>query len=329
MTVCQRVYRSALCPAVEGMPSERHLIIESPAMHFSQDMQTYIAQEVARPCKQWIHEVLGAQRETERVKLRTEQFVLLPDVDTIPHQVFSRLLLDRPPTDKWGQSTGTDSQHRGIGHPRKACKDTGSVVSKTPSSSSSPPCTGWLQPIERRWRNRKPPNSLHWLAVATDTTLRTLRDLRGNHIPMLISLYTQTCQKIHDDMGIPLDQIMAYVHYPPSVYQLHIHFKHPISPHVSHDSFRIHPLITVINNLKIDSEYYAKSILQLPVYSHTELYSALGLPKLESDNLKHTQIQTQAHVSYTSDTDAIEKNADSQDKSQWTQVKPKTPPCLT
>lgn len=317
---------SASFPPIIDMPGERHLIVESPAMHFSQDMQTYIAQEVARPCKQWIHEVLCAQRETERVKLRTEQFVLLPDVDTIPHQVFSRLLLDRPATDKWGQST-SDSQPRGLGYPKKEFRDTNATKPNLKSPSST--CNGWLQPIERRWRSRRPPNSLHWLAVATDTSLRTLRDLRGKHIPMLISLYTQTCQKIHDEMGIPLDQIMAYVHYPPSVYQLHIHFKHPIGPHVSHDSFRIHPLITVINNLKIDSDYYAKSILQLPVYSHTELYTALGLPKLERDSLKQVQIQTQAYVSDLSDTETIEKIAEDQEATQWTENKAEMLLCPT
>jgi hypothetical protein len=203
------------------------------------------------------------------------------------------------------------------------------TTATNPKATTSSTCNGWLQPIERRWRSRKPPNSLHWLAVATDTSLRTLRDLRGKHIPMLISLYTQTCQKIHDEMGIPLDQIMAYVHYPPSVYQLHIHFKHPIGPHVSHDSFRIHPLITVINNLKIDSDYYAKSILQLPVYSHTELYTALGLPKIERDSLKQVQIQTQAYVSDLSDTETIEKNTEDQEATQWIENKAEMLLCPT
>ena len=272
------------------MPSERHLIMESPEMHFSLDMQNYIAQEVTRPCKQWIHEVLGAQRETERVKLRTEEFVLLPDVDTIPHQVFSRLLLDQSSAHRWGQPpvpAHPDAAQRGleIQPAKKAPRDT--MVSKPQPTH----CNGWMQPIEKRWRSRKPVNSLHWLAVATDTTLRTLRDLRGMHIPMLLAMYTQTCKKIHDDTGIPLDQIMAYVHYPPSVYQLHIHFKHPVGPHFSHDSFRIHPLVTIINNLKIDPDYYAKSVLQLPVYSHTELYTALGLPGGVAP--KQQQIQTQ------------------------------------
>ena len=263
-------------------------------------MQSYIAQEVARPSKQWIHEVLCAEREVERVKLRTTNFVLLPDVDTTPNQMFSRLLLDRP-TERW-QSVSRNyhwQNHHCIMAPstctsKKQLKDGSSHPNTTP-------CPGWMQPIERRWRSRKPANSLHWLAVATDTTLRTIRDLRGQHIPMLISLYTQACQKIHEEMGIPLDQIMAYVHYPPSVYQLHVHFKHPISPHISHDSFRIHSLASIINNLKIDSDYYAKSILQLPVYSHTELYTALGLP-----NHKQHQIQTQVYVTNTEEqTDEI------------------------
>jgi hypothetical protein len=296
---------------MRGMPSERHLIIESPEMHFSPEMQTYIAQEVARPCKRWIHEVLCSQREAERVKLRTKHFVLLPDVDTIPNQMLSRLLLDRPP-DRWRPSPAQD--------PTQATKETHSVPFRkhhrdgAPPRVPSPSSGEWLQPVERRWRSRKPPRSLHWLAVATDTSLRTLRDLRGQHIPMLITLYTQACQKIQDEMGVPLNQIMAYVHYPPSVYQLHIHFKHPIGPHISHDSFRIHSLVSVINNLKIDSEYYAKSILQLPVYSHSELYTALGLPKTGTH--KQDQIQTQACVSATEDGGAVEKSADEADK--WT-----------
>jgi hypothetical protein len=58
-------------------------VIESPEMYHSISIQTYISKEVNRPCKQWIHEVLMCRRETERVILRTSEFVLLPDVDSI------------------------------------------------------------------------------------------------------------------------------------------------------------------------------------------------------------------------------------------------------
>jgi len=285
--------------------------MESPEMHSSLGMQTYIAQEVTRPCKQWIHEVLSAQRETERVKLRTDHFVLLPDVDTSPHQVFSRLILDKNAAEPWAppmtaaSPPGGDTQRDVLTHThRKGCHTGHVTAAAQRPPSQPPPCNSWLQPLERRWRGRKPLSAFHWLAVVTDTSLRTLRDLRGGHIEMLISLYTQSCQKIHEDTGTPRDQVMAYVHYPPSVYQLHIHFKHPVGPHFSHDSFRIHPLVTIINNLKIDSDYYAKSILQLPVYPNTELYTALG--GKGGDHYKQRKFQIQACASDPGEAGAIE-----------------------
>jgi hypothetical protein len=127
--------------------------------------------------------------------------------------------------------------------------------------------------------------------VASDVKLRTLRDLRGHHVPMLRELYVQACKKIQDETGIEQNQIMVYVHYPPSVYQLHVHFKHPVGQHILHDTFRIHSLTSIINNLEIDSEYYSKSLLQVPVYPNTDLYTALGL---ELEEIQ-TQAQPQPH----------------------------------
>jgi hypothetical protein len=245
---------------MRSVPGERRLVIESPDIHQSSKMQAYITQEATRPCKQWVHEVLSSKREADRVRLRTDQFVLLPDVDAISKRSLNRLvpyLLDRelpsnatppepPPSSFW--------------------------------PANSPLCAPCL---ERRWRPKRAHPPLHWLALLTDTSLKTVRDLRGQHVPMLEQLHALCCNKIQEETGIPSDQIMVYVHYPPSVYHLHIHFKHPVGPHVSHDTFRIHSVASIINNLKIDPEYYAKSDIQLPVYPCTELYSALGLDSTE------------------------------------------------
>jgi m7GpppX diphosphatase len=186
---------------------DRCLIVESPEMNNSPIMQAFISKEVNRPCKQWIHEVISSKREKERVKLRTPDFVLLPDI----------------------------------------IKDRFKIDIKS-----------------ERW---------HWLAVATEKELRTLRDLKGTHIPMLENLYSLTIKKIQDELGMDPEQIIAYIHYPPSVYQLHVHFKHVAG---IKDTQRIHPLLKVIHNLKNDPEYYSKSHLNLPVYVHTELYMALN-----------------------------------------------------
>ena len=180
---------------------QRRLILETPEMH--RRLEAYIQREVARPCKQWIHEVIAEKREKDRVKLRTPEFVLLPDVKT-----------------------------------SRKCED----------------------------------KKFHWLALVTDTEVRTLRDLRGKHVAMLKNIQQQALAKIREETGLDHEQVMAYIHYPPSVYQLHVHFKHPIG---THDTLRMHSLASIINNLELDPEYYLKSTLQLPVYVNSDLYTDL------------------------------------------------------
>lgn len=309
------------------MAGDRRLVLESPEMYETELMQAYIAQEVSRPCKQWVHEVIHSKREADRVKLRTEHFVLLPDADSLNRKTYSRVVWERPDgsappcyiQDSFrfrnyypaSQSSSIDTRFSNNFNPLESKFDPQSPpakplhahasptliprfklqrdISPTPNpmsnanqdpmnaSSSLGPPQPYLCSPQHRWRIRRGTQCLHWLAVVTDTQLKTIRDLRGSHIPMLQKLYAQCCHKIFEETGIAADQIMAYVHYPPSVYQLHIHFKHPIGQHVSHDTFRIHSIPSIINNLKIDPNYYSKSLLQLPVYAHTELYTALGL----------------------------------------------------
>ena len=254
---------------------ERRLVTESPEMHRSAPMQAYIYKEVNRPCKQWIHEVLLSKRETERVKLRTQDFVLLPDVDSVG----KRSKIER--SDGVERIDGIERFERFERFERcerNLMYESRQVLDAYPKEGKDTSNTD-----RRQWRTKRisAPVYFHWLAVATDTSLRTLRDLRGCHIPMLQSLYTKTCQRIHEETAVDTGQIMAYIHYPPSVYQLHVHFKHLAGPGMSHDTMRVHTLPTIINNLKIDPEYYSKSRMQLPVYVHTELYLALGLDPTE------------------------------------------------
>jgi m7GpppX diphosphatase len=213
-----------------GPRAEFRLVLETPEMHESKPMQAYISREVCKPSKQWIHEVLSSRREADRVKLRTESLVLLPDVNSFP----------------------------------KRSKD-----------------VTWQ---DARWRLKRPQSSFHWLAVVTDTRIHTLRDLRGEHLPMLAALYTDCCQKIRDETGYGPEQIMAFVHYPPSVYQLHVHFKYPLNQSASAiDAFRMHSLPKIMNNLRSDGDYYRKAHIELPVYTNTELYTALGQKAEDSD----------------------------------------------
>ena len=304
------------------MPNEKQLVIETPEMHGSQRMQSFISQEISRPCKQWIHQVISAKRETERIKLRTEEFVLLPDVECINKGQYIKATDDRQATDEspekksdteppvqiqsqnqsfnpkqlqtrranqfnYSQNQGFHRFNQGFYPGAEHVREHNTRINRTVREDRSTrllptaPSIYTAQPehAERRWRMKRGAPELHWLAVVTDPALRTLRDLRGAHIQMLTKLQEECCRTIQAETGIPLDQIIAYVHYPPSVYQLHVHFKHPISSHTSYDAFRMHSLASIINNLRIDQDYYAVSNIQLPVYQHTELFAALGLAR--------------------------------------------------
>jgi hypothetical protein len=214
---------------------QRRLVVEGPENYRSDSMREYIEQEIARPCKQWIHDVISSKREVERVKLKTTEFILLPDVDCMN---------------------------------KKGLKP-----------NPCPKKSYWPNPNASNFEfvcyKKKISHYFHWLAVVADPSLRTLRDLRGHHVPLLKTIYNLSCEKLFQEFGVERDQVVAYIHYPPSVYQLHIHFKYPVKTQPAHDAFRTHPLLSVINNLEVDSDYYAKSFIQIPVYPHTEFYSAL------------------------------------------------------
>lgn len=123
---------------------------------------------------------------------------------------------------------------------------------------------------------RGPKRILNWLAIAHDRQLRTLRDLRGHHIPMLKSLLNTSLQSIEEHTGIRRDQVMAYVHYPPSVYQLHVHFSYPYGQYCHRDAYRVHSMATIINNLELDADYYRHATLHMVVHRQSLHFTALS-----------------------------------------------------
>ena len=137
-------------------------------------------------------------------------------------------------------------------------------------------------------RARTPKRVLNWLAIAHDRELRTLRDLRGKHIPMLKEMMEVCLQTVESETGIKQEQVMAYVHYPPSVYQLHVHFSFPYGQYCHRDAYRVHNLASIINNLEIDPEYYLKATLHMAVYRQSLHYAALTDP-LDNNNTRDSE----------------------------------------
>ena len=220
------------------------LVSETPELYSQKSVAAFIDQEVRRPSKQWIASIIAGEQEKEQVILRTEDFVLLPDTERV---------------NRYWRSPQPASHAAGGG---------GSPVISNVHRHRSPSTKTAQSPSQKM--------TLNWLSILHDLSIRTLRDLRGHHLPMLKCMLDECMTAIENNTGIPRDQVMAYVHYPPSVYQLHVHFSYPYGQYCHRDAYRIHSLPGIINNLEVNPDYYAKATLQLAMYRQSLHYLALS-----------------------------------------------------
>ena len=120
-------------------------------------------------------------------------------------------------------------------------------------------------------------DSLYCLAIVHRRDVRSLRDLRPSHIPLLRNILVKGSAAIHDKFGVATDQLRVYLHYMPSYYHLHVHFVH-----ASHDaSFgmaagKSHALQDVISSLEMLPEYYQRASLTCALGQNDPLYAKLA-----------------------------------------------------
>jgi len=112
------------------------------------------------------------------------------------------------------------------------------------------------------------PGVLSWIVILTDTNLKSLRELRGEHIPMLKSVQDMVGSLLPQECSSP----MLYWHFPPSVWVSHLHVcSHCDILRTTSSMQRVHFLHDVISNLSIDSNFYAKATLTYILPSSHEI----------------------------------------------------------
>lgn len=191
-------------------------VMETPEVYASEETQCFIRGELARANKQWVREVVDGTREGESVRLRTDDYVLLPDIHC--HR---------------RQSRGT----RG-GSPR----------------------------LPR----------FNWLAIMADPGLRSVRDLRAHHVPMLERMHRECLDAIQrEHPEVDEADVMVFANYPPSVYKLHFHFCAPFFRPMAFDAFRMHTLSSILNSLRLHPDHFVLASLRIPVTRGSELERAL------------------------------------------------------
>ena len=109
---------------------------------------------------------------------------------------------------------------------------------------------------------------LNWMVIFTDTKLMSMRNLRGEHIPMLKAVRDTIARLLQPEFSSP----MLYFHFPPSVWQCHLHIAAPCEILRTTNSMqKVHFIEDVISNLSIDSEYYSKVTMTYILPSSHEL----------------------------------------------------------
>ena len=114
-------------------------------------------------------------------------------------------------------------------------------------------------------------NELYCLGLCHRRDVRSLRDLRAEHLPMLRAMLRKGREIAAETYGVPTESLRCFVHYPPQFYHFHAHFTH-VAVDFGVSTERAHLLDDVIENLERDGEHYAKCGLTMRMGERDELW---------------------------------------------------------
>lgn len=106
-------------------------------------------------------------------------------------------------------------------------------------------------------------SKMYLLVFPVDRKLHTLRDLDSTHIPLLEHIKNKTLEVIKETYGFNSNIIKMFIHYAPSTYHLHIHFVLVSNTDVNSSVEYSHELDTVINILKVKTDYYQSTNIDI------------------------------------------------------------------
>jgi len=110
---------------------------------------------------------------------------------------------------------------------------------------------------DSRW-DRSTLERLHVVCFFKKEGLYTIRDLRGAHVPLLESVMKRALQAVSRRYRVAEEDLKLFFHYRPRVYQLHLHLIHLDFVTRKSSVEKAHSVYSVIENLKLDPDYYQK-----------------------------------------------------------------------
>ncbi|KFP88671.1 m7GpppX diphosphatase, partial [Apaloderma vittatum] len=133
------------------------------------------------------------------------------------------------------------------------------------------PRDGFVLVPDFKW-NQNQLDDLYLIALAHRRDVKCLRDLTGEHLPLLRNIAREGTEAVTKRFGVPGSQLRIYLHYQPSYYHLHVHFTALGYDAPGSSVERAHLLADVIDNLATDSSYYQKRALTFALRADEPLF---------------------------------------------------------
>ena len=107
--------------------------------------------------------------------------------------------------------------------------------------------------------------------------IKSIRDLTEKELSLLKEFYNDGKEIIAKKYGCKINEIKAYVHYPPSFYYFHVHYTNVNDPNITSSSSinRAIDLNEIIENIKLMNNYYQNITIDHIVQVNSKLYKAL------------------------------------------------------
>ena len=132
--------------------------------------------------------------------------------------------------------------------------------------------TGFVLQPDLKWDGSA--GALYCLAIAHRKDVRSLRDLRAEHLPMLRNLLNGGTRAIEAKYGVPRHKLRVFVHYQPSYYHFHVHYAHVEATAGGQAVGKAHLLADVIGNIELVPNYYERATLSYTLSEGDPLYEA-------------------------------------------------------
>ncbi|KAG9510407.1 m7GpppX diphosphatase, partial [Fragariocoptes setiger] len=116
------------------------------------------------------------------------------------------------------------------------------------------------------------PDDLYLLAICHANNIKSVRDLNHRHLPLLKNILDSGREVIEEKFGVRKEKLRVYVHYQPSFYHFHVHFRSEASGETTHTD-RDNLLNNVINNISLCGDFYQRATLTYPLSKLDPLYA--------------------------------------------------------